>query len=259
MQFMSQNTKRKIRYMNTFSMGFISVLDVFLSQKLTSQPWTLSLFDSHEVGSISNPGEHYYELSKSSFCLDDAGHSVLAVRANTCPPDYFSNSTNQMICYPCDYGTYSLKGSTECFPCSQDDSDSMNDEQCMNYLYEQYEKRKKVYMGIFIPICSIVFLLCVWLCYRREIQRRKKKRGIADESWVLSYHKLIKPSLPHLPSDPCSSMDTPLVSSHIDGLPSYTVPSSTSPLSPYNFQLSKHYNGAETPFHSLSESTESLR
>lgn len=224
-------------FLNTFSMGFTSVLDILFSKALTIQPWKLTQLSSPKVASICVPGTFYYELSKSYYCMDDAGHTIKSIRCTQCPVNTYSPIADMVECLPCPRGTFSAVGSNECNPCVENDPSSIHSDYCLEYFSVESEAKKKLYMSIFIPIG--VVLLCVivgWLLWLL----RKRKRSVAeisDETWLLSYQNLTRPSLPHMSSLSSSQMETPLIGPDPEDIASsYMIPDHSSPLSPFQQQ-----------------------
>jgi hypothetical protein len=213
---------------------------------VTDQPWNLTDLDTPKVDYLSPPGKHYFELSKSSFCLDDAGHTVLSIRTKDCPENTFSNTTDLSECYPCPDGTFSSTGAVECQHCARNDVDSRHNSKCTTYFKEQDAKKKRVYMSIFIPVGIIFFVLILtlysWYCFKR----RKRKLEASDESWLLSYRKLTNPSLPHLSPQNTSSLEIPLLSFQAGKYPFYITEPSNSPLTPLNQPIHQNLSNLGT-------------
>lgn len=253
-------------YLNTFSMGFISVLNILLSTLLSNQPWNLAEFSTPKVSYICLPGTYYYSLSHTYFCIDDAGHTTRSLKCAKCPANTYSPYPDMSECLPCNAGTFSSPGSSECKPCIEDDPESNSNSFCLGYFQAIVEKRKKLYMSILIPIFLV--LLIALLAFLIWLYQKKKKSAsdISDETWLLSYKRLKRPSLPHLSS---SSVETPPNSYGYDELStSYVMIDAKSPLSPYinnqqqlnlQQQLPLQQDALESGYAINTESTRSMR
>ncbi|CEP15224.1 hypothetical protein [Parasitella parasitica] len=190
------------------------------------------------VSSLCSPGTFYYELSKSYYCLDDAGHTIKSIRCAQCPVNTYSPIADMIECIPCPRGTYSSAGSYECTACTEDNFESSYN-YCLDYFAEKSERKKKLYMSIFIPIGVILLSAIVgWLLWL-FLKRTRSVNKISDETWLLSYYKLTHPLLPYPPSSPSSLMEAPFIGPDPENIASsYSIADCSSPLSP--FQQPRH-------------------
>jgi hypothetical protein len=218
-------------HLNTFSLGFVSVLDILFSKSLTHQPWSLTNFSTSKVEAICYPGTYHYELSKSYFCIDDAGHTVRSIQCAKCPANTYADTIDMSECIPCAFGTYSNIGETSCRPCLEDDPLSNLNKHCLQYFTTTNANRKRFYMSVFIPIGVILFLMFICCLLWMLRKRRRKISRFSDETWLLSYKLLTSPPLPHLPSQSSSSTEALVAPSAPTTY--YSIPDSTSPLCPH--------------------------
>ncbi|KAI9470491.1 MAG: hypothetical protein EXX96DRAFT_358928 [Benjaminiella poitrasii] len=228
-----ENRVKHLWYLNTYSMGFLSMLDILFSKLLTiPHPWSLSKMATPKVQYICPAGTYHYELSKSFFCLNENGQTVKSIRCAPCPLNTYADQPDQSHCRSCPPGTYAHIGSSTCTACLEDDIESSEIDACLQYFDSQHSARRRLYISIFVPIGVILLgALGYLLWYYRT---RRPARLLSDETWLLSYRHLTKPSLPHLPSVP--STDSPLLMPEYDSAvhtTSYVVPDCTSPLLPY--------------------------
>ncbi|KAL7326247.1 Histidine kinase osmosensor, variant 3 [Mucor circinelloides] len=224
-------------FLNTFSIGFTSVLDVLFSKVLTAQPWRLTHLSAPKVASICSPGTFYYELSKSYYCMDEAGHTIKSIRCAQCPANTYSPVADMVACLPCPRGTYSNVGSDQCTTCVEDEAESSHNDHCLDYFASESDAKKKLYMSIFIPIGVVIVCAIIgWLLWLLR-KRKRSVDDISDETWLLSYQKLTRPSLPHMSSVSSSLMATPLIGPDVENITStYSTPDRSSPLSPFQQQ-----------------------
>ncbi|KAF1804896.1 hypothetical protein FB192DRAFT_1053619 [Mucor lusitanicus] len=249
---------REFWFLNTFSMGFTSVLDVLFSKVLTAQPWRLTHLSAPKVASICSPGTFYYELSKSYYCMDQAGHTIKSIRCAQCPANTYSPIADMVECLPCPRGTYSDVGSDQCKTCVEDEADSSHNDHCLDYFASESDARKKLYMSIFIPIGVVIVCLIIgWLLWLLR-KRKRSADDISDETWLLSYQKLTRPSLPHMSSVSSSLMEAPLIGPDAENIVStYTTPDHSSPLSPFQQHMNQQANAFDSNLAAPSVSTKS--
>ncbi|CAO3617380.1 unnamed protein product [Mucor fragilis] len=249
---------REFWFLNTFSMGFTSVLDVLFSKVLTAQPWRLTHLSAPKVASICSPGTFYYELSKSYYCMDQAGHTIKSIQCAQCPANTYSPIADMVECLPCPRGTYSDVGSDQCKTCVENEADGSHNDHCLDYFASESDAKKKLYMSIFIPIGVVVVCLIIgWLLWLLR-KRKRSADDISDETWLLSYQKLTRPSLPHISSVSLSNMNMPLIGPDVENIAStYTTPDHSSPLSPFQQQINQQGNTFDLNLAAPSDSTKS--
>lgn len=248
-------------FLNTFSVGFTSVLDVLFSKVLTAQPWRLTHLSAPKVASICSPGTFYYELSKSYYCMDEAGHTIKSIRCAQCPANTYSPVADMVACLPCPRGTYSNVGSDQCTTCVEDEAESSHNDHCLDYFASESDAKKKLYMSIFIPIGVVIVCAIIgWLLWLLR-KRKRSVDDISDETWLLSYQKLTRPSLPHMSSVASSLMATPLIGPDVENITStYSTPDRSSPLSPFQQQQVDQQGSAfDSSLAAPSDSTKSPR
>ena len=188
--------------MNMFAIGFLSSLDILLTKSITNHPpWSQTNINTPQVTMICPPGQHYENLaSRSYFCLDSS-HTRISIQCHQCPTNMYTDQPDQSICLPCPYGTYSFPGSSKCEHCSDAKNNSKNNRRCIQYIADKQAARKRLYMGIFIPIgvffVSLLASILVWKCRKRY----KSQQGrLGDHDWLLTYQNLVRPSMKYLTS-----------------------------------------------------------
>ncbi|KAI9245683.1 hypothetical protein BDA99DRAFT_543582 [Phascolomyces articulosus] len=198
--------------LNMFSIGFLSSLDILLTKSITNQPpWSQTRISTPQIAMICPPGQYYGNLATNSyFCLDNS-HTRLSIQCHRCPTNTYTDRPDQSICLPCPYGMYSLSGSSRCESCeesinSMSNTSSKKNPRCIKYAADKQAARKRLYMGIFIPIgvflVSLLATVLVWRCRKRY----KSHQGrLGDQDWLLTYQSLVRPSMKYLTSYSISS------------------------------------------------------
>lgn len=185
-------TRLCIRSMNLFSMGFLSSLDILFGKTIHHQPWRFTNVSAPRITSICPPGQFYRTLSKSLYCLDKANHTQTSLQCHPCPVNTYNNQADQPSCTECPYGTFALPGSIACVLCSSDRTGRKNPN-CLQYTADKDAARKRLLMGILIPISIIAFAGIVtaiaWACRKRM----RKQSRLYDQDWMLSYQDLVAP------------------------------------------------------------------
>lgn len=180
------------RSMNLFSMGFLSSLDILFGKTIHHQPWRYTKVSASRITSICPPGQFYRTLSKSLYCLDNANHTQTSLQCHPCPVNTFNNKVDQPSCAECPYGTFALPGSIACALCSSDKAGRKNPN-CLRYKADKDAARKRLLMGVLIPISIIAFAAVVtgiaWTCRKRI----RKQSRLYDQDWMLSYQDLVAP------------------------------------------------------------------
>ncbi|KAI8391178.1 uncharacterized protein BYT42DRAFT_602084 [Radiomyces spectabilis] len=189
---------RALWYMDMFSIGFMSMMNILLANVIRPHPWAKTIITPQRIKEICPPGTFYNQLASSYFCLDESSHTRLALQCTPCPNNTYTPLSNQMACRACDYGTYSPAGSSFCTKCSS--NNSQNSPNCAAYVVEQSEAHRRVYMAIFLPLGLLLFLSLLGFLVWKVINQWKRRRRLEDETWLLSYHDLVRPSLKHITS-----------------------------------------------------------
>ncbi|KAI7854345.1 hypothetical protein BDC45DRAFT_509239 [Circinella umbellata] len=198
--------------MNMFAVGFLSSLDILLTKSITNHPpWSQTNINTPRITMICPPGQYYENLASSSYFCLDASHTRISIQCHQCPVNTYTDQPDQSICLSCPYGMYSSPGSSKCGHCSDAKSSisSKKNPHCIQYIADKQEARKRLYMGIFIPIgvffVSLLASVLVWKCRKRY----KSHQGrLGDHDWLLTYQNLVRPSMKYLTSSPIVSSMT---------------------------------------------------
>ena len=184
------------------------MLGILLSKTAPHLPWQGEGLVVPQVSNICSPGEYYVELSESSYCIfKPSDVTSLSFRCLPCPKDTYSSEPDQPRCLKCPYGTFSDQGATSCVACSENNNNDLQEhQQCITYESDQAAKRRKIYIGVFVPIGVLVvgsiagFLF--WKCWWK---RKNLVSNVPSEStWLLSFDELMRPPIQHM-----SSFQTP--------------------------------------------------
>lgn len=176
-----------------FAVGFMSLLYALLSRLIISFPsWEGALISTPRITSICEPGTYHQNQTTSAYCQDTEGRTQRSIQCIKCPENTFSSQANQAYCEACEYGTYSLAGSSECTSCYSTPK-IVNNMICERYFSEEQTADRYLMMAIFIPIGIVLFALFVGIIVWYFKKRFSKQRAIgSDENWLLSFDDLIK-------------------------------------------------------------------
>ncbi|KAF7727728.1 hypothetical protein EC973_007187 [Apophysomyces ossiformis] len=183
---------RTFWYTNMFSIGFLSLFNLFLAKTVVGhRPWEGNLVSASRVESVCHPGTYYTKLATDYFCMDN-GHTRAAIQCVPCPENMFSQLPNQNACMRCDEGAYALPGSSACVRCG--DGPNSNNPTCKAFTESRFKTNQQVYMAIFIPL-GCVFLIGLILRKFWQVRRKRKATSFAgDNSWLLRFDDLVQPS-----------------------------------------------------------------
>ncbi|KAI9499446.1 hypothetical protein BDB00DRAFT_866325 [Zychaea mexicana] len=203
--FLEGRVKRVWHY-NTYANGFLALLDILLSKTAPHRPWQESGLAVPEVKEICSAGEYYIELSDSPYCeLVDYEITSASFRCAPCPPDTFSSEPNQSMCTPCPYGTFSEEMASNCLSCDNEyENTPQVHSQCVTYLKDQAEKRRRIYVGVFVPVGCIIVGAILGFCIWRYLRQRKhgQPKTPSEATWLLSLDELMRPPMQHMSSLP---------------------------------------------------------
>lgn len=221
------------RSLNTYAVGFLSVLDLLISETIPELPWSDVRVQPSRMEYICPPGTSYLALARSSYCFDNDGIARSAVQCLPCPFNHYSASADQTKCLPCENGTIANPNSTWCMSCY--DPTVSNTEICATYIEsERHHKTQKI-LSIVLPIVAVILLILAgWLlfyCCRRYRQRNHGLDHGDETSWLLSYNSLTRPSL-RCSLDNSSQQDDTQLLLPTAGNPSLDHSPSSTPLLP---------------------------
>ncbi|KAI8329235.1 hypothetical protein BC941DRAFT_210856 [Chlamydoabsidia padenii] len=183
--------------MNTYSMGFLTVLDLLIQKTMPELPWKDVPMQPSHLPYICPPGTSYQVLARSSFCLDSLDIPRSSIQCSSCPPNHYSSSANQAKCLPCRNGTIANPNATSCISC-YDDSVSGNT-LCAAFIAMEQQKKTRRLLSIILPIVLLFLLaLALWLlfyCMKRHKNRHRGLESGEEDSWLLSYDSLTRSAL----------------------------------------------------------------
>ena len=183
------------------------MMDILLSKTTLRRPWDKTPLSVPRIIDICGPGKYYVELSDSPYCTAKFSEVITtpSIRCAPCPPDTYSSETNQKECDPCPYGTFSEEGSTLCKSCD-DAPENVREvhDQCIIYIKDKATKRRRIFIGIFVPVGVIVVAALIGIFYWRYRKYRKVQsiQSPSQATWLLSYDELMRPSMQHMNSLP---------------------------------------------------------
>ncbi|CAO3625307.1 unnamed protein product [Cunninghamella blakesleeana] len=193
----------KAWYLNTFALGFISLLHIIINKQLPDIPWKHTYISTDKVNYICPPGTYYNILAPASFCIDNENEITSSIQCVPCPFNNYNNQPDQKECQPCKNGTIPNSDATMCVSCY--DPSASSTEYCSNYIMSQNTNQVQLPLAISLPIIIVILLLII-LFIIWKLRKRKKKKffgpdGDDEDTWLLSYNNLMFPSMRHLPSD----------------------------------------------------------
>ncbi|KAI8997001.1 hypothetical protein BDB01DRAFT_13819 [Pilobolus umbonatus] len=192
---------KRIWTINLFSIGFIALLHLVLDQMISLTSWKHSSVYVSEVTTICETGFYYSNNTTTSYCQDNEDNIYKSIQCFLCPENTYTDKPNQDHCTPCDTGYYSPSGSDACISCFSNLDDHPTNSPCSIYLQNKNASRNHMFMAIFIPIGTILSILIVGLILRCVRKQWIRQRSLgSDESWLLSYNDLVKPSLNNIDS-----------------------------------------------------------
>ncbi|KAG0379607.1 hypothetical protein BGX24_012480 [Mortierella sp. AD032] len=173
--------------------GFMSVFQLAFSTVAQDTTWSFIETGPTHVNYVCGKGQMFSlgSDSLSLFCrLPNGGH-IGRPYCHPCPVQTFSGSYNSQKCTPCEEGTFTNNtGSTFCWSC---DDEGRNVPACQEYFYSKQNTQQGPdnMLAIFLPIGLVIFAIAstvIFMCY---FQKRDRNRKILDDSWQLSYSKLM--------------------------------------------------------------------
>ncbi|KAI8335894.1 hypothetical protein BC941DRAFT_429688 [Chlamydoabsidia padenii] len=204
--------------LNTFAVGFLTVLDLFISETLDELPWENTQVRPYLLTHICPPGTYYLALARSSYCLDKSGLARSSIQCRPCPFNHYSAMEDQNECLPCQNGTIANMDSTSCISCY--DPDAVKSTLCATYIqHEKYRRTRKI-LSIVLPIVLVLLLvLFAWLCYYLRKRFKEHKDGLdpgEEDSWLLSYDSLTRKPRPSMENERTDDQyDTQLLTTEI--------------------------------------------
>lgn len=186
-----------------FSIGFMSLLHIAVDHMVDFPSWEHALISVPRIEHICEPGKYHSNFTTSAYCQDNDGNTRKSIQCLQCPENMYTDSPNQDQCKPCAEGYYASLGSSVCTSCYEEtnDANNLSHNNCAVFVQSKKDERRKIYMAIFIPIGSVLFLISTYLVYRYLKRRFIRQRALgSDDTWLLSFNELVKPQINRLES-----------------------------------------------------------
>ncbi|KAI8379101.1 uncharacterized protein BYT42DRAFT_313184 [Radiomyces spectabilis] len=196
-------------YLNTYSFGFLSLLNILLSKTFTITPWDLSKISAPHIDHLCPQGQYYVQMSRSYFCLDDNGSPRRSFQCLLCPPNTYNPHPDQDVCRPCEFGTFSHSGATMCTSCEA--VEARDAPECASYFQSKKADVRRLYLSIFLPIGILLGLFILFFIIRRYLNHRRRRPNFSDDTWLFSYNSLVQSPHEHFKPVPSSSSESPLL------------------------------------------------
>ncbi|KAI9304370.1 hypothetical protein BJ944DRAFT_266935, partial [Cunninghamella echinulata] len=165
--------------LNTFSVGFISLLNIIINKHLPDIPWKHVNTSASEVEYICPPGTFYTMLSSASFCLDDENDVKASFQCSPCPANSYNDKPDRTECQPCQNGTIVNADATMCISCY--DPLASHSEYCSNYIISHDNNKKQLALSIALPIALVIlFLIVAFILWKLRKRRRYKKQSLGS-------------------------------------------------------------------------------
>lgn len=185
---------------NMFSIGFMSLLHIVLNKMVDFPSWEGALISTPGIKNICDPGTYHSNFTTTSYCQGSNGNTQKSIQCIQCPENMYTDLPDQGQCKSCEFGYFSLPGSTSCTTCYAkfDNTTSSNviNNSCLAYIDSQASEKRQLYMSIFIPLGVFLLLLSAALLYRFLRNRWLIQRASgSDEDWLLFFNELVKPPI----------------------------------------------------------------
>ncbi|KAF9127022.1 hypothetical protein BGW39_006177 [Mortierella sp. 14UC] len=173
--------------------GFMSVFQLAFSTVAQDTTWSFIETGPTRVNYVCGKGQMFSlgSDSLSLFCRLPNGAHIGRPYCHPCPGQTFSGSYNSQRCTPCEEGTFTNHtGSTFCWSC---DDEGQAAPACQKYFLSK-QKIKQGHnntLAVFLPIGLVVFAIATTASFMYCFQKRDRNRRIFDDSWQLSYSKLM--------------------------------------------------------------------
>ncbi|KAF9903561.1 hypothetical protein EC991_003727 [Linnemannia zychae] len=173
--------------------GFMSVFQLAFSTVAQDITWNFIETGPARVNYVCGKGQMFYlgNDSLSIFCRLPNGAHVGRPYCYPCPAQTFSDSYNSRQCTPCEEGTFTNHtGSTFCWSC---DDEGQAVPVCQKYFLSKQKMQQghSNMLAVFLPIGLVIFAIAATAIFMYCFQKRDRNRKILDDSWQLSYSKLM--------------------------------------------------------------------
>ncbi|KAF9433714.1 hypothetical protein BGZ76_009088 [Entomortierella beljakovae] len=173
-----------------YLVGFLGTFQLAFSTVLQDVTWDYISTGTAEVKYVCNKGQYYSPEGDGTalYCRTPSGLHMGRPYCHPCPAQTFSDSYNTRNCEVCPAGTFTNHtGSTSCYSCK--DYGSVIPE-CQMYL-SSTRSNSNTMLAIFLPIGLVIFLSIVGIFAALCLKTHHRNKKISDDSWQLSYTKLM--------------------------------------------------------------------
>ncbi|KAF9546276.1 hypothetical protein EC957_009889 [Mortierella hygrophila] len=177
----------------SYLIGFISVFQLAFSTVVQDNTWSFIETGPARVNYVCAKGQMFSLESDTTslFCRLQNGAHVSRPYCHPCPAQQFSDSYNSQNCTACPDGTFTNHtGSTFCWSC---DEEGQSAPACQKYFLstQQQQQSHDNMLAIFLPIGLVLFAITATAIFMYFFHKRDRNRKILDDSWQLSYSKLM--------------------------------------------------------------------
>ncbi|KAG0217780.1 hypothetical protein BGX33_009659 [Mortierella sp. NVP41] len=173
--------------------GFMSVFQLAFSTVAQDRTWSFIETGPARVNYVCGKGQMFSmgNDSISLFCRLPNGAHMGRPYCHPCPAQTFSSTYNSQGCSACPEGTFTNHtGSTICLSC---DEVGQTASACQKYFLSKQQQREGQdnMLAVFLPIGLVIFAIVMAVVFMYCFQKRDRNRKILDDSWQLSYSKLM--------------------------------------------------------------------
>ncbi|KAF9917588.1 hypothetical protein FBU30_000676, partial [Linnemannia zychae] len=171
--------------------GFMSVFQLALSTVAQNTTWNFIETGPARINYVCGRGQVFSMSTVSLFCRQSNGQHGISSYCHSCPDQTFSSSYNSKECTACPEGTFTNHtGSTFCWSC---DEEGQAVPACqMYFLAKKVKEQNQDHMlAIFLPLGLVLAAVIGSVMFIFYIRKRDRNRRILDNSWQLSYSKLM--------------------------------------------------------------------
>ncbi|KAF9286830.1 hypothetical protein BGZ68_002528 [Mortierella alpina] len=170
--------------------GFMAVFQLALSTVVQDKAWDFISLGPAQVDFVCDKGQYFAidNVRNSLYCRLSSGLHAGRPYCHPCPAQTYSDSFNSEKCTDCPAGMYTnATGSTTCLSC---EDTGRYAPACQDYFLVKQKVTNNM-LAIFLPIGLVLLALLVagLIMYYLRTQKRNKK--ILDDSWQLSYSRLM--------------------------------------------------------------------
>ncbi|KAG0306361.1 hypothetical protein BGZ98_002526 [Dissophora globulifera] len=171
--------------------GFMAVIQLALSTVLQDTAWDFISTGPTQINNLCAKGTIFppdTDGMKRLFCQLPSGLHMGQQYCIPCPQQTYSDQYNSHDCAPCPHGTFTNStGSTSCYSC---DSYGRAVPACQDY-FAAKSSNTNTMLAIFLPIGLVLLMTIAAVVIGCRLKKRKRNRKINDDSWQLSYTRLM--------------------------------------------------------------------